>query len=76
MPTPATVVRTELSALFADFNSGAPGRDTQALASAREKRMLAEYEAPPIDAGVRESLEAFVAKRKEAMPDAFDMAEG
>ncbi|MRX50703.1 trimethylamine methyltransferase [Paracoccus sp. S-4012] len=46
-------------------------RDTQALASARVKRMLAEYEAPPMDAGVRESLEAYVARKKESMPDAF-----
>lgn len=33
--------------------------------------MLNRYEAPPIDAGVTEELEAYVAKRKEEIPDAW-----
>jgi trimethylamine--corrinoid protein Co-methyltransferase len=33
--------------------------------------MLAEYEAPPLDAGIDEALLAFIAKRKESMPDAW-----
>jgi trimethylamine--corrinoid protein Co-methyltransferase len=33
------------------------------------KRMLAEYEAPPIDSGVDEALLEFIAKRKASMPD-------
>ena len=47
------------------------GRDTQALAAARVRRLLDEYEAPPLDEAVREALEAFVAERKAAQPDAF-----
>ncbi len=46
-------------------------RDTAALASLRVKRLLGSYSPPPLDEGVRESLDAFVARRKEAMPDAF-----
>jgi trimethylamine--corrinoid protein Co-methyltransferase len=33
------------------------------------KRMLAEYEAPPIDPGIEESLLEYVARRKAAFPD-------
>ncbi|HEY8436998.1 MAG TPA: trimethylamine methyltransferase family protein [Candidatus Limnocylindrales bacterium] len=33
------------------------------------KRMLREYEAPPIDEGVDEALGEFIAKRKASMPD-------
>jgi trimethylamine---corrinoid protein Co-methyltransferase len=33
------------------------------------KRMLQEYEAPPIDEGVDEALHEFIAKRKASMPD-------
>jgi trimethylamine--corrinoid protein Co-methyltransferase len=33
------------------------------------KRMLAEYEAPPIDPGIDEALQEFIAKRKAAFPD-------
>ncbi len=33
--------------------------------------MLNKYEAPPIDAGLREELDAYVAKRKEEIPDAW-----
>jgi trimethylamine:corrinoid methyltransferase-like protein len=29
--------------------------------------MLAEYQAPPLDPGVREALAAYVARRKEAL---------
>ncbi|MEE4119631.1 MAG: trimethylamine methyltransferase family protein [Paracoccaceae bacterium] len=46
-------------------------RDTEALAEARVRRLLGEYEAPPLDPGVREALEAFVAERKASQPDAF-----
>ena len=31
--------------------------------------MLAEYEAPPIDPGVDEALQDFIARRKASMPD-------
>jgi len=33
------------------------------------KRMLAEYEAPPIDPGIDEALTEFIAKRKASFPD-------
>jgi trimethylamine--corrinoid protein Co-methyltransferase len=33
------------------------------------KKMLAEYVAPPLDAGVDEALREFVAKAKAASPD-------
>jgi trimethylamine---corrinoid protein Co-methyltransferase len=46
-------------------------RDTQALAAERVKKQLADYQAPDLDPGIREGLEAFVAKRKAEMPDAF-----
>ena len=49
--------------------AGAP--DTLALAAKRVDRLLGDYEAPPLDQGVAEALEAFVAERKAAEPDAF-----
>jgi trimethylamine--corrinoid protein Co-methyltransferase len=33
------------------------------------KKMLAEYEAPPIDPGVDEALQGFMARKKAAVPD-------
>jgi trimethylamine--corrinoid protein Co-methyltransferase len=33
------------------------------------KRMLAEYEAPPIDPGIDEALHEFIARRKASFPD-------
>ena len=41
------------------------------LAAARVRRLLAAYAPPPLDEGVREALEAFVARRKAEEPDAF-----
>jgi trimethylamine--corrinoid protein Co-methyltransferase len=46
-------------------------RDTQALATLRVQRMLAEHESPHLDPGVAEALRAFVAARKASEPDAF-----
>jgi trimethylamine--corrinoid protein Co-methyltransferase len=46
-------------------------RDTVALASARVQQMLDNYQQPPIDPGVAAALEAYVAEKKAAMPDAF-----
>jgi len=31
--------------------------------------MLADYVAPPLDPGIDESLQAYMAKRKEVLPD-------
>jgi len=49
--------------------AGAP--DTAALANARVKKLLADYQKPAIDPAVEEALAAFVAERKSSMPDAF-----
>jgi trimethylamine--corrinoid protein Co-methyltransferase len=49
----------------------AGGADSMTLANARMRRMLADYEEPPLDPGRREALEDFVARRKAAEPDAF-----
>jgi trimethylamine---corrinoid protein Co-methyltransferase len=35
------------------------------------RRWLETYEAPPLDAGIEDGLNDFMAKRKESMPDAF-----
>lgn len=51
------------------FEEGA--RDTATLAGERVNKMLGDYQAPALDAGIRESLEAYVARRKSEMPDAF-----
>ncbi len=46
-------------------------RDAEVLASARVKKLLSDYEAPSIDPGIAEALNDYVARRKDAMPDAF-----
>jgi trimethylamine--corrinoid protein Co-methyltransferase len=43
--------------------------DAAQRANAIWKRMLAEYEPPPIDSAVDEALLAFIARRKAASPD-------
>ena len=45
------------------------GLDAPQRANAIWKRMLAEYEAPPIDPGVDEALLEFMIRRKASMPD-------
>jgi len=45
-------------------------RDSAQIAALRVERMMAEYEAPPIDPGVAEALGAYVAERKAAAPAA------
>ncbi len=35
------------------------------------KKLLADYEAPAIDPGIDEALQAFIAAKKASMPDAF-----
>ncbi len=49
-------------------SEGAP--DTVMHANTRVKKLLNEYQAPEIDPGVDEALQAFIAERKNAMPDA------
>ena len=45
-------------------------RDTMALANARVRKLLADYQQPALDPAIDEALRAYVAKRKEEMPDA------
>ena len=45
--------------------------DMRQRAHRRWKQMLKDYEKPPIDPAVREELTAFVARRKEELPDAW-----
>ena len=47
------------------------GRDTVALANARVAKLLNTYQQPEMDPGIAEALGAYVAKRKEELPDAF-----
>ncbi len=46
-------------------------RDTMALASARVAKQLADYQQPAMDPAIKEALEAYVAQKKAAEPDAF-----
>jgi trimethylamine--corrinoid protein Co-methyltransferase len=45
------------------------GLDAAQRANAIWKRMLNEYEAPPLDEGTDEALQEFIAKRKASQPD-------
>ena len=47
------------------------GKDAAQRANAIFKRQLAEYQAPEIDPAVDEALNAFIASKKDSMPDAF-----
>ncbi|PKQ11836.1 MAG: trimethylamine methyltransferase [Alphaproteobacteria bacterium HGW-Alphaproteobacteria-1] len=47
------------------------GRDTMALANARVKKLLADYQQPTLDPGITEALADYVAQRKAGMRDAF-----
>ena len=58
----------------ADNNSFEQWRDAGSKDAAQRanetwKRLLREYEAPPLDPALDESLQAFMAKRKETLPD-------
>ena len=46
-------------------------RDSATLAAVRVKKQLRDYQAPALDEGIREALEAYVAQRKASEPDAF-----
>lgn len=46
-------------------------KDALTRANERWKHLLGEYETPPIDPGVKEELQAYVAKRKEELPEAW-----
>ena len=47
------------------------GRDTVVLAQARVAKLLDSYQQPAMDPAIAEALQAYVAKRKEELPDAF-----
>jgi trimethylamine--corrinoid protein Co-methyltransferase len=47
------------------------GKDATQRANETWKRMLRDYEAPAIDPGLDEALKAFMAKRKETLPDSI-----
>ena len=49
----------------------AGSQDMRQRAHERVEKMLAEYQAPPIDSALKEELEAYVAKRKEELPVAW-----
>ena len=46
-------------------------KDTQKLAQERVAKLLSSYQAPPLDADIRQKLENYVADKKASMPDAF-----
>ncbi|TMV93678.1 trimethylamine methyltransferase family protein [Thioclava sp. BHET1] len=48
---------------------GAP--DTMALAEKRVAKLLGDYQAPALDPSTAEALDAYVAQKKAAVPDAF-----
>jgi trimethylamine--corrinoid protein Co-methyltransferase len=48
---------------------GAP--DTMALAEKRVAKLLADYQPPALDPAIAEALDAYVAQKKAAVPDAF-----
>jgi trimethylamine--corrinoid protein Co-methyltransferase len=50
-------------------DEGAP--DTRSLANTKVRKMLAAFEAPPLDPAIREALEAYVTRRKHEVADAF-----
>jgi trimethylamine--corrinoid protein Co-methyltransferase len=46
-------------------------QDAYRRANGLYKKMLADYEAPPLDPGIDESLRDFISQKKDSMPDAF-----
>ena len=46
-------------------------KDMRQRAFDKWNKMLAEYQQPVIDPATREALDAYVAKRKEELPDAW-----
>ncbi|MCP4329621.1 MAG: trimethylamine methyltransferase family protein [Alphaproteobacteria bacterium] len=53
---------------FENWRDGG-GHDSVMRANAKWKQMLAAYEAPPLDPSIDEHLGAYMAKKKETMPD-------
>ena len=72
-------MRTSLTAFFSSTISDSSSyeqwssegaRDAAARANARWKHLLDTWEDPGLDPAVDEALQAFIAERKESMPDA------
>ncbi len=47
-------------------------KDAYARAHGLYKKMLGEYEAPPLDPAIDEALNAFITTKKDSMPDALE----
>jgi len=47
------------------------GKDALSRANSKWKAILQAYEPPPLDAAIDEALQAFIARKKQAMPDAW-----
>ncbi len=45
--------------------------DAMQLANSRVKQLLNDYKQPPIDPAIDEALKAYIARKKESMPDSF-----
>ena len=48
------------------------GQEDVRRANGVYKKMLNEYEAPPLDQGIDEALNAFITNIKDSMPDALE----
>jgi trimethylamine--corrinoid protein Co-methyltransferase len=46
-------------------------RDTEALATARVAKLLADYQQPALDPEITQKLQAYVQSKKDSMPDSF-----
>jgi trimethylamine---corrinoid protein Co-methyltransferase len=46
------------------------GKDANQRATEAARRLLAQYEPPPLDAAIDEALQEFIAKRKAELPNA------
>ena len=44
-------------------------KDASVRANAQWKKMLSDYEAPALDQGIDDELQAYMARRKEVLPD-------
>jgi trimethylamine--corrinoid protein Co-methyltransferase len=46
-------------------------RDTAILAEARVRKLLGDYQQPPLDPAIHAALNDYVARKKASMPDSF-----
>ncbi|MEH6579914.1 MAG: trimethylamine methyltransferase family protein [Amphritea sp.] len=77
--SPHTMAHYETAYWDSELNDNLPfetwseqgGKDAMLRANERWKKVLAEYQAPPLDTAIDEALQAFIAQRKASMPDAW-----